>query len=269
MATATGNNNALIIVSETTDDEGATNVIKKNDEAGTAYTCQNLQLSDNGTFTPPVSFTAATANYNRTVAAEANDFGTICLPFSAVSDENIQFYQLTSSTGKAFVFTPIDEAEANTPVLYKRLNKENVTISRTEVAVVPVQGEMAAAGTNYKMVGVFQPTSVVDAETTAAIEGFAKVVDPNCYYIKQGQFFSLNQRMNLKPFRAYITPTNGGMMQVPLMNINIEDNVHTDIQIIEGADKTVTIVYDLAGRCLQKPEKGLNIVNGQKIILKK
>lgn len=269
VATATGNNNALIIVSETTDDEGATNVIKKNDEAGTAYTCQNLQLSDNGTFTPPVSFTAATANYNRTVAAEANDFGTICLPFSAVSDENIQFYQLTSSTGKAFVFTPIDEAEANTPVLYKRLNKENVTISRTEVAVVPVQGEMAAAGTNYKMVGVFQPTSVVDAETTAAIEGFAKVVDPNCYYIKQGQFFSLNQRMNLKPFRAYITPTNGGMMQVPLMNINIEDNVHTDIQIIEGADKTVTIVYDLAGRCLQKPEKGLNIVNGQKIILKK
>lgn len=269
VATATGNQNALIIVSETTDDEGATNVIKKNDEAGTAYTCQNLQLSDNGTFTPPVSFTAATANYNRTVAAEANDFGTICLPFSAVSDENIQFYQLTSSTGKAFVFTPIDEAEANTPVLYKRLNKENVTISRTEVAVVPVQGEMAAAGTNYKMVGVFQPTSVVDAETTAAIEGFAKVVDPNCYYIKQGQFFSLNQRMNLKPFRAYITPTNGGMMQVPLMNINIEDNVHTDIQIIEGADKTVTIVYDLAGRCLQKPEKGLNIVNGQKIILKK
>ena len=269
VATATGNNNALIIVSETTDDEGATNVIKKNDEAGTAYTCQNLQLTDNGTFTSPVSFTAATANYNRTVAASANDFGTICLPFSAVSDENIQFYKLTSSTGNAFVFTPIDEAEANTPVLYKRLNKENVTVNRTSVEVVPVQGEMAAAGTNYKMVGVFQPTSVVDAETTAAIEGFAKVVDPNCYYIKQGQFFSLNQRMNLKPFRAYITPTNGGMMQVPLMNINIEDNVHTDIQIIEGADKTVTIVYDLAGRRLQKSEKGLNIVNGQKIILKK
>ncbi len=269
VATATDNDNALIIVSETTDDEGATNVIKKNNEAGTAYTCQNLHLTDNGTFTSPVSFTAATANYNRTVAANANDFGTICLPFSAVSDENIQFYQLTSSTGNAFVFTPIDEAEANTPVLYKRLNKENVTVNRTSVAVVPVQGEMAAAGTNYKMVGVFQPTSVVDAETTAAIEGFAKVVDPNCYYIKQGQFFSLNQRMNLKPFRAYITPTNEGTMQVPLMNINIEDNVHTDIQIIEGADKTVTIVYDLAGRRLQKPEKGLNIVNGQKIILKK
>ena len=269
VATATGNNNALIIVSETTDDEGATNVIKKNDEAGTAYTCQNLQLTDNGTFTSPVSFTAATANYNRTVAAEANDFGTICLPFSAVSDENIQFYQLTSSTGNAFVFTPIDEAEANTPVLYKRLNKENVTVNRTSVAVVPVQGEMAAAGTNYKMVGVFQPTSVVSEEGIAAVDGYAKIVDPNCYYIKQGQFFSLNQRMNLKPFRAYITPTNGGMMQVPLMNINIEDNVHTDIQIIEGADKTVTIVYDLAGRRLQKPEKGLNIVNGQKIILKK
>ena len=269
VATATGNDNALIIVSETTDDEGATNVIKKNDEAGTAYTCQNLQLTDNGTFTSPVSFTAATANYNRTVAAEANDFGTICLPFSAVSDENIQFYQLTSSTGNAFVFTPIDEAEANTPVLYKRLNKENVTVNRTSVEVVPVQGEMAAAGTSYKMVGVFQPTSVVSEEGIAAVDGYAKIVDPNCYYIKQGQFFSLNERMNLKPFRAYITPTNGGMMQVPLMNINIEDNVHTDIQIIEGADKTVTIVYDLAGRRLQKPEKGLNIVNGQKIILKK
>ena len=269
VATATGNNNALIIVSETTDDEGATNVIKKNDEAGTAYTCQNLHLTDNGTFTSPVSFTAATANYNRTVAAEANDFGTICLPFSAVSDENIQFYQLTSSNGNAFVFTPIDEAEANTPVLYKRLNKENVTVNRTSVEVVPVQGEMAAAGNSYKMVGVFQPTSVVSEEGIAAVDGFAKIVDPNCYYIKQGQFFSLNERMNLKPFRAYITPTNQGMMQVPLMNINIEDNVHTDIQIIEGADKTVTIVYDLAGRRLQKPEKGLNIVNGQKIILKK
>ena len=268
VATATGNQNALIIVSETTDDEGATNVIKKSN-AGTAYTCQNLQLSDNGTFTPPVSFTAATANYNRTVAAEANDFGTICLPFSAVSDENIQFYELTSSTGNAFVFTPISEAEANTPVLYKRLNKENVTVNRTSVEVVPVQGEMAAAGTNYKMVGVFQPTSVVSEEGIAALDGYAKIVDPNCYYIKQGQFFSLNERMNLKPFRAYITPTNGGMMQVPLMNINIEDNVHTDIQIIEGADKTVTIVYDLAGHRLQKPENGLNIVNGQKIILKK
>ena len=33
VATATGNDNALIIVSETTDDEGATNVIKKKDFA--------------------------------------------------------------------------------------------------------------------------------------------------------------------------------------------------------------------------------------------
>ena len=125
-----------------------------------------------------------------------------------MSDENIQFYQLTSSTGKAFVFTPISEAEANTPVLYKRLNKENVTVNRISVAVVPVQGEMAAAGTSYKMVGVFQPTSVVSEEGIAAVDGYAKIVDPNCYYIKQGQFFSLNERMNLKPFRAYTTPTN-------------------------------------------------------------
>ena len=269
VATATGNQNVLIIVSETTDDTGTTNVVKKTSGAGTTYTCQHLRLSDNGTFTSPVGFTATTADYERTVASEANDYGTICLPFSTASDENIQYYQLASSTENAFVFTPITEVAANTPVLYKRLHKNNVTVERTDVAIFPVEGEMAASGTSYKMVGVFQPTSVVNADETAALDGFAKIVDPNCYYIKQGQFFSLNERMNLKPFRAYITPISASEMKVPMMRISIDDNVLTGIQIIEGEDQTIKIIYDLQGRRLQKPEKGINIVNGQKIILKK
>ena len=50
------------------------------------------------------------------------------------------------------------------------------------------------------------------------------------------------------------------------MDIAFDDNVDTGIDIVESEDQTVKLVFDLSGRRRQKPQQGINIINGQKII---
>lgn len=260
----TGNQNTLMIVPPTaTVDESTTNVIV---DDGSNCTCHNLSLVDGGSFAAPRQFTATNATYTRTMTADASNFGTICLPYAVDSNGDIQYYELTSHTSNAMIFSPVGHLSANTPALYKRKVPGNVTASAANVEITAAEGEMVS-GESLKMVGVFRPTSVVDSEGTDAISGYDKIVDPNCYYIKGGKFYSLNQRMNLKAFRAYITGSNNSEdARAAVMDIAFDDNVDTGIEIVESEDQTVKLVFDLSGRRWQKPQQGINIINGQKII---
>ena len=42
----------------------------------------------------------------------------------------------------------------------------------------------------------------------------------------------------------------------------------TDIRTIDTEDSKPVVIYDINGRKLNSPKKGLNVINGQKVIVK-
>lgn len=232
-----------------------------------SYLCRKLVLTDDGAFSTPEAFMATEATYSRAVAAGASDYGTICLPYDAVSDANMQYYRLVSCSSDALSFVKVDNVKAYTPALYRRLTEDNVTVSASNVQIAAT-GEMVQQGETGKMVGVMKPTSVVDGTNCKdAKEGYAKVVDPNCYYIKGGQFWELNERVNLKAFRAYISCDQvSGMSKAAVLSLCFEEDMPTDVRIIERKDGLVDMVYDLGGRRGGQNARGVRIVNGRKIV---
>lgn len=245
--------------------EGIENVaVRQSDDS---YLCNNLVLTDDGAFSTSKPFLANTATYTRALGADANDYGTICLPYSVTSDSEIQYYKLLSGSTDVLTFAKVDHVDAYTPVLYHRLNKNNIEVSASNVHIA-VTGEMEQQGESGKMVGVMKPTSVVDGTNCREPkDGYAMVVDPDCYYIKGGQFLSLDERVNLKAFRAYISCDQvSGMSKAAVLNLCFEEETPTGVRIAERKDGVVEMVFDISGRKEMRNARGIRIVNGKKIV---
>lgn len=232
-----------------------------------SYLCRNLVLTDDGAFSTSIPFVANTATYTRALGADANDYGTICLPYGVTSDSNIQYYKLLSCGTDVLTFAKVNQVDAYTPALYHRLNNGNIEVSACDV-LIAATGAMEQQGESGKMVGVMKPTSVVDGTNCKEPkEGYAMVIDPNCYYIKGGQFYSLNERVNLKAFRAYMSCNQAsGASKAAVLNICLDEEMPTDVRIIERNDGLVDMVFDLGGRRVVQNTGGVHIVNGRKIV---
>lgn len=231
-----------------------------------SYLCRNLVLTDDGAFSTSIPFVANTATYTRALGADSNDYGTICLPYGVTSDSNIQYYKLLSCGTDVLTFAKVNQVDAYTPALYHRLNNGNIEVSACDV-LIAATGAMEQQGESGKMVGVMKPTSVVDGTNCKEPkEGYAMVIDPNCYYIKGGQFLSLAERVNLKAFRAYITCNKISGTKAAVLSLCFEEEMPTDVRIIERKDGLVDMVYDLGGRRGGQNARGVRIVNGRKIV---
>lgn len=262
--TVKGKNVIVFVGKDIALNEGIENVaVRQSDDS---YLCNNLVLTDDGAFSTSKPFLANTATYTRALGADANDYGTICLPYSVTSDSEIQYYKLLSGSTDVLTFAKVDHVDAYTPVLYHRLNKNNIEVRASNVHIA-VTGEMEQQGESGKMVGVMKPTSVVDGTNCKEPkDGYAMVVDPDCYYIKGGQFLSLDERVNLKAFRAYISCTQISGTKAAALSLCFEEDMPTDVRIIERKDGLVDMVYDLGGRRGGQNARGVRIVNGRKIV---
>ncbi|MBQ2968954.1 MAG: hypothetical protein IJE15_01005 [Bacteroidaceae bacterium] len=193
-----------------------------------------------------VNVTAASASYELTVTdAKAS---TLTLPFEAELPDGIKAYELNHTAGEATATaTSVNEITANQPVL---INAEADTYSftATDVAIAP-----AAAGQGA-LTGVYATTdapvgSYVLQNGTAGV-GFYKVAE--------------GKQPSVKPFRAYLTAGT----EAQSLSIVYRGDGETDIESVDGEPQTVNQVYDLSGRRVANPTKGLYIVNGKKQIIK-
>ena len=207
-------------------------------------TCANLVLQDGYPFKAPVAFTATTASYTTTIDAAAGA-GTLCLPFAAAIPEGVTAYTLAYTSGDKATATAVENTiPANTPVLLNGSGEATFTGAAAAVAATANN----AAGT---LTGVFEKTKV--AQGSYVLQnldggiGFYKVASDDIY---------------VNPFRAYLTA------QASASRIAISyDNVATGIQTV-AAQQTDDTVYDLQGRRVSAPTKGLYIVGGKKVMMK-
>ena len=167
------------------------------------------------------------------------------------SDSPLDF---TGSEVKAYVgtvsggnltFTPVTEVPANTGLL---LYKEGgATVN------VPVIASAAAVGENC-LTGVNEATSI------SSDDYILNKVGENVGFYKAGSFTSLAAH------RAYITSTAAAGIKNFVLNFDETDGI---VEIMRNGDnEKMSAIFDLSGRRVSKPTKGIYVKNGRKFIVK-
>ena len=172
------------------------------------------------------------------------------LDFSTVSDDIKAYVAASDPAGGNITFTGKDAVPAGTPILVK-------TASAGATVNVPVASSApGAVGTNKLVAG-----------TGAAISYNAG--ESHFYYIlTNGQFKPANNSV-VAVGKAYLSLDAAASANELTISFDDEDGGVTGIQNLTPAlSKGEGAVFDLQGRQVAQPAKGLYIVNGKKVVLK-
>ena len=220
------------------------------------------------------SVTIATLSYTRELDAPSGDTGdatvdgtaaklyTTCLPNVPATADNAKYYTLDGANNTTLTFVEVANSSltANTPYLVavksgsaldESQNVTNVTLKR--------EADNSTTKDGFMFKGTLTGLSNADAAAAGA-------------YILQsgnvwGKVTTTNTNAYIPPFRAYIVATSASAPAI--MNGTIGDDNTTGIQNIRTVDLDGTECwYDLNGKRIQKPTKGINIQNGRKVMMK-
>ena len=241
-----------------------TNLVGKNGDekigaVGEILTAESLALDDDKDFVAYEPFTATTATYNRTMK-EGTTWATLCLPFEvSLAGKNFRAFELLSAddaTNTIELEEITTSIAAGTPVIIKMnegQNALNFSVANKEIAHEVV----SAADGDYQLQGIY--TQKV----------FDKDADNNCYIVKGNKLMNpakllANTKVTKvvsKPFRAYMvdnspSPAAGAKM----FSIGFDDDSTTAIDTLNTIANDKAEYYDLQGKRLNEPQKGINIV---------
>ena len=179
------------------------------------------------------------------------------LPFApnAESLENFAFFALSSNDGEYLLFDEVAEPQANTPYLYTL--REGKEATQTTGGETTISSEIVTPEVDgWKSVGSFTNQAIMTEEDT-----------DNNYYAytsADNQLHRVTKTLNVKPYRAYFMADGNQPAQLAVRTRNGETTI---IDAAEVEDLTPAVYYDLSGRRIDNPTKGVYIVNGKKISL--
>ncbi|WP_308441492.1 BspA family leucine-rich repeat surface protein [Prevotella sp.] len=226
---------------------------------GEILTAKNLTLNDDKDFVAYEPFAATTASYSREMKT-GTTWATLCLPFEvSLAGKNFRAFELLSAN-EATNTVELEEIEtsiaAGKPVIIKMnegQTKLNFSVADKEIAHEVV----SAADGDYQLQGIY--TQKV----------FDKEADNNCYIVKGNKLMNPakllentnNKTVGSKPFRAYMidnssAPSAGAKM----FSIGFDDDSTTAIDSLNTIANDKAEYYDLQGKRLNEPQKGINIV---------
>ena len=228
---------------------------------GETLTAENLTLNDDKDFVAYEPFTATTASYNRTMK-EGTTWATLCLPFEvSLANQNFRAFKFLSADD-ATETVELEEIEtsiaAGTPVIIKMNEGEtelNFSVANKEIAK-DVQTSETANG-NYQLQGLYTQKE------------FSKDVDNNCYIVKGNKLMNPakllentnNKTIGSKPFRAYMVDNSSSAAAgAKMFSIGFDDDSTTAIDTLNTIANDKAEYYDLQGKRLNEPQKGINIV---------
>ncbi len=201
------------------------------------------------------TYSIKSANYMRNMPTY--QWGTVILPFKMASNKDIQFYDLRSISADNMYFREVDEAPANTPVTFKKLQTSSTS------ATFSTQ-RASCTGTNEE-----QGQSLTNADGWIAIGNYGSTIHTDAgeksYYIAQDQFWLSEGGLEIQPFRVYYSVDG---TDAPA-KFNIVDSEPTGINSLSQKEqKQDGIYYNLAGQRVNKPTHGIYITDGKKILVK-
>ena len=226
---------------------------------------QNLGVED----APVVNYLNSKKTYiTRDVSGH---YGTIVAPFDIESNDEIKYYTLSSTDGddSQVGFKAVETLPAGTPALFKTATPGTYTMTP---AFASKTFNYATSDVNvypWTMCGVmddtFQSCVFTDPDQLSCL-----------YYVSEGKIMSATKQLTIKPFRAYLEgPLRSDAASVKSFNFVLidDDNEATSIQFVETNEGTTIIsdkdgIYNLNGQRLTAPQKGINIIDGKKVLVK-
>ena len=234
----------------------------------------NLNLTGDNDFVAHAPFTANTATYSRDLSTSNSKWFSLCLPF-AYTPQNFTAYQLQSASADAVEIGEISgEIVAGTPVLFKfkdgvknEEKKINISAPGANIVKAPVEGAKVndTDGSSLQLCGTYQTKTFSTEDGNAFILLNNKLMNP-AKMLDKGV-----TKVGVKPFRAYMTltaPAQTSSARAFSIGRGGEGNEGTTaIDLLNSVATDDAEYYDINGRRLDAPAKGVNIVRrGNKTI---
>ena len=192
------------------------------------------------------SFQTVNVKYSLTAG-----WNTIVLPF-VVEDlsafgEGAKAYELTDVEDGVLSVNTVAELKANTPyIIYATEAKASLSFDITEF-VEPTSLSVEKNGVTFQ--GTYTAIAAPGMEGKYGVTG-------------EGSILKGSDKASIKGFRAYFEAAPG--TQIKAISFDGEDA--TGISLTPALSEGEGAVYNLAGQRIQKAQKGVNIVNGKKVL---
>ncbi|MBR4644513.1 MAG: tyrosine-protein phosphatase [Bacteroidaceae bacterium] len=203
--------------------------------------CESLVLTDGADFGNPVKFKATQATYTTNV----NTYKTVVIPFKATVPEGFKASDAVSVTGSVVNLEETSTIYASCPVLVE--GNGQLVLTASNVKVEASEKDL----TSGVLCGVYKSTPAITGsyvlQNQNGLTGF--------YHVGEVQ-------PTITAFRAYL--------DVPASDVKVytfAEEGETGIGNIEHS--TINIehsIFNLAGQRVNKAQKGVYIVNGQKVL---
>ena len=174
----------------------------------------------------------------------------LCLPFDYTIPSGWDVREMTSVSGSgedaSMKFASASSIEAGKPYIVKTTSDVS-QIDATDVTISSIVTKVSDNGVN--MIGNIGQTTIPEGS----------------YYISnQGTLKKLTAATaTLKGFRAYFTVDGGS--GVKALSFDFDDDA-TGLKDLNDFKDSNDLIYNLAGQRMSKMQKGINIINGKKIL---
>ena len=220
------------------------------------YLGKNLLLNEDEAFVP--TSTEANVLLRRTIYEGWN---TVVLPFALAADEVASLlgpgslYKYNGNTEGTLEFQSAEDVQPHVPYIFRAdaaRQVDDLVMGRT---IQPADNDLTATGTDYDLVGTYTPYAQ-GAEANPIVVG-------SDYVLAGDNAFHLTTTKNaLKAFRAYVRGRQSSGVKSALA-ISL-DGVETSLSdVLSGEPNFSQTLYDLSGRRIAKPRKGLYIQGGK------
>ncbi|MBR1682856.1 MAG: choice-of-anchor D domain-containing protein [Bacteroidaceae bacterium] len=205
----------------------------------------------------PETISAGTFNLTLSRAFNAESWNSLCLPF-AVADVSAFFgdgsyaYAFTGYTDGTLNFTKVDALTAGTPYIVYVKDEKADAFTLNDVTLISTAGMTEQNGVVFR--GTFAPI---------AADGFT--ANGKAYGLTpEAKIAPLGAAATSKGFRAYFDIPTGASVKA----LVFDDGLATSVKTIDIDTPEAQQIFDLAGRKLNGSRKGVNIINGKKVLIK-
>jgi hypothetical protein len=225
--------------------------------------CEDMVMADDAPyFEMAQDFTARNVKQNRDYKDFVGKNCTVYLPFAIDAETAASlgtFYELKGYDGTTVSMESVTETKANTPYMFKpKAADTEVAAKMVTVKAALAEAPVAGNALKIKFVGTYEKKNIVSDGST---QYYCFMADG----VEAGKFVHVTTNaVTMNPYRAYMVVEGGATARELDLVI---DGVSTGIKNMKvGTDDNV--YYDLQGRRVLYPTKGLYIVNGRKVIIK-
>ena len=186
-------------------------------------------------------------------------YGTIILPVNYEIPKNVKFYTCSAADANGVLtLKKIDSGSKNQPYIVEYTGTDMPTVDNPKK--YQIIGYKRGAATTNQTVGLLTGVLVEGGYVPSGSYILSKYNGRFAFYMVDGENVKKAQQ-----YRCYLT--NSTPSPVSAFYLNGEGET-TGINTLLNGNNGETEIYDLSGKRLNHLQKGINIVNGQKVLVK-